>query len=203
MFTLILASGSPRRKEILEQCKIEYKVIVSEVEEKISSSEPAEAAKELAFQKADDVAGKLETEGEYIVLGADTIVVLEDDILGKPLNEKDAFFMLKRIQNNTHAVYTGVAVMVIRDGKVVQTISFASETKVSVSELTEDEISEYISTGEPMDKAGAYAIQGIFAKYVKKIEGNYNNVVGLPISDIYEMLKSQGINLDKREFCQN
>lgn len=195
MYQYILASGSPRRKEILEQCGVHFVVEKSEVEENTTKTEPDEVVKELSFIKAMDVAEKTKEE-TCIVIGADTIVANGSVILGKPRDRQDAFQMVQSIQGHAHSVYTGVA-LIIKDGEKKKVISFYEETKVEIADMTEEEIKEYVETGEPDDKAGAYAIQGIFANFVKGIQGDYYNVVGLPIARIYAELKKIGIDLKK------
>jgi len=198
MYQCILASGSPRRKEILEQCGVSFLVKKSDVEEEITKAEPGEAVKELSLLKARDVAGKV-TEEKCIIIGADTIVANDSKILGKPADEKDAFQMLKSIQGKMHSVYTGVA-LIIKNGKEQTELSFFEETKVEIMPMTDEEIKEYVKGGEPMDKAGSYAIQGEFAIYVKKMEGDYYNVVGLPIARIRSELKK--VKLDLKKDCK-
>ncbi|MGM9988633.1 MAG: Maf family protein [Bacillaceae bacterium] len=180
--TLILASGSPRRKELLQQADIPFSIVVSKIEEIVDNSlPPEEIVKSLAYQKAADVAKDY---ADHVVLGADTIVVYETTILGKPTSKEDAFRMLKLLSGNTHYVMTGVALVCNDD---VHT--FAVTTKVTFWELTDDEIWSYIETNEPMDKAGSYGIQGKGCVLVKEIEGDYFSVVGLPISKVNQALK--------------
>lgn len=185
MNKIILASASPRRKELLEQIGLPFTVAVSSVEEVITKTVPQEVVMELSAQKAMDV--KKQQKEDCIVIGADTIVVYDDgnggNILGKPKSEEEAFEMLNRLQGNVHQVYTGVTLCF---GEEV--MSFYECTKVYVYEMTKEQIQEYIKTGEPMDKAGAYGIQGRFAAFVKGIEGDYNNVVGLPVGRVYQEL---------------
>ena len=190
MSRIILASGSPRRKELLNQIGIEFEVITSTCEENAKAELPGELVKILSMTKAADVAGKIEKEADddVLIIGADTVVVCNGEILGKPKNEQDAFDMLKKLQGKTHSVFTGVTLISLRSGKELFH-SFDAETKVKVSLMNDDEIRNYISSGEPMDKAGAYGIQGVFAKYIEGIEGDYYNVVGLPISRLYQELK--------------
>ena len=190
MSRIILASGSPRRKELLNQIGIEFEVITSTCEENARAELPGELVKILSMTKAADVAGKIEKEADddVLIIGADTVVVCNGEILGKPKNEQDAFDMLKKLQGKTHSVFTGVTLISLRYGKELFH-SFDAETKVKVSLMNDDEIRNYISSGEPMDKAGAYGIQGVFAKYIEGIEGDYYNVVGLPISRLYQELK--------------
>ncbi len=188
MDKIVLASASPRRRELLTQIGIEFVVQPSTVEEKISSDDPVIVVQDLSRQKAWDVAEKRrKTDGEEAwVLGADTIVVYQGKILGKPKNEEDAKNMLTMLQGNSHSVYTGVTL--IRKDRI---LTFAEETKVTMYPMTEKEISWYIHTGEPMDKAGAYGIQGLCARFIKEIQGDYNNVVGLPVGRIYQELKKE------------
>ncbi|MDO4616747.1 MAG: Maf family protein [Lachnospiraceae bacterium] len=187
MKKIILASGSPRRKELLEQIGLQPVVIKSTVEEIITKTAPDEMVMELSSQKCLDVAQSIKEEA--VILGADTIVVKDGEILGKPDSEDDAISMLRSLQGRSHQVYTGVTLAWINDGEVSRTKTFAVCTEVTVSPMTEEEIRAYVATGDPMDKAGAYGIQGIFAKHVEKIHGDYNNVVGLPVAAVYEALK--------------
>lgn len=190
MKKVILASGSPRRKELLSQIGVSFEVLPSTKEEVRTSSEPHKLVEELSYQKAMDVAGQCE-EGK-LVIGADTLVTFENQVMGKPADEEQAAEMLRALSGHAHQVYTGVTV-VIRDGEDYEYITFHEKTDVYVYDLTEADIREYIASGEPMDKAGAYAIQGIFAKYIKGICGDYNNVVGLPIGRLYQELKRRGL----------
>ena len=186
MKRIILASASPRRKDLLEQIGLTFEVTVSNVPEVITKSEPSEVVEELSAQKAKAAAQAQMKEGAAIVIGADTIVCQDGKIMGKPKDKEDAAKMLKRLAGNTHSVFTGVTV--IEDGVTVRT--FSCETKVRVYPMTEQEIWDYIETGEPMDKAGAYGIQGRFAAWIEGIEGDYNNVVGLPVSALWQVLKA-------------
>lgn len=192
---IILASNSPRRKELLKQAGFIFTVIPSNVEEVITETEPKEIVKELSGQKAKNIFDNLskESAANSLILGADTVVAWENEkgmfsILGKPKDKEDAFAMLKNLQGKTHFVYTGVTLIWQEDGQV-QKESFAVETKVTFYPMSETEIKDYIETGEPMDKAGAYGIQGKGAVYVKEIAGDYNNVVGLPLSALYQRMK--------------
>lgn len=186
----VLASGSPRRKELLTQVGIRFEVMASSIEEKVTGSVPSEVVCELSGQKACDVFSK--TEGDVVVIGADTVVSVDGCILGKPHNEEHAAEMLRSISAKSHSVFTGVT-LCIRRNSVEEMITFAEETKVFVEELTENDIARYIATGEPMDKAGAYGIQGKFAAYVRGIEGDYNNVVGLPVGRVCKVLREKDI----------
>lgn len=183
---LILASQSPRRRELLEQIGIEFTVQPSTVEEKITETDPRKVVQELAHQKAEDVAASV---SEGTVLGADTIVVLDGKIMGKPKSRKHAVEMLQSLQGRTHSVFTGVAL--IRKGAgSEQTLQFAEETQVTMYPMSREEIENYVDTKEPMDKAGAYGIQGRCAAFIERISGDYNNVVGLPVARIYQELKN-------------
>lgn len=196
MKKIILGSASPRRIELLSQIGLEFEVVISHKEECYKSTVPEEIVKELALMKAENAASELEDRGglnDTVVIGADTIVVLDHQILGKPKDEKDAYQMLINLQGRVHQVYTGAAILDFgHDGKRDVCVH-AVETKVYVHEMDRQEILSYINTGEPMDKAGAYGIQGKFAAYIDKIEGDYYNVVGLPVSYVYQQLKKIGI----------
>ena len=185
---LILASGSPRRKELLEQIGFTPVVIPSDVEEVITCTEPDRIVEELSLQKCQSVAAK--QTGDAMVLGADTVVALDGKILGKPGSEEGAAQMLRLLSGKEHQVYTGVTLIAVRDGKEAARRTFSCGTRVFVAELKEEEIRDYIATGEPMDKAGAYGIQGYFARYIPKIIGDYANVVGLPVARVYEEWKA-------------
>ena len=179
---LVLASASPRRQELLRNAGIEFEVQPAHI---LEDPLPREAAKDcaerLARQKALAVAQKRPKD---IVLGADTVVVVDGQLLGKPSDAADAVRMLRLLSGREHQVITGVCLVV--DGKP----SVASETTiVTVSELTDQDIAEYVATGEPMDKAGGYAIQGIASRWIPRIEGDYSNVVGLPVALLWRMLR--------------
>lgn len=189
MEKIVLASGSPRRKELMEQAGIPFVVQVSECEEKITSQKPEEVVLELSHQKACAVADEMER--ETIVVGADTVVALDGIIMGKPQDREDAFQMLKKLQGRTHHVWTGVTILECRGKEIYGKESFARKTEVEMYPMEEEEIWDYINTGEPMDKAGAYAIQGKALVFVKEIRGDYYNVVGLPIAELYQRLKKK------------
>lgn len=173
---IILASASPRRRELLTLAGIEYEVIPSECEEILPDEiTPEEAVKELARQKAEDV---FEKHQNCMIIAADTVVALGNTILGKPKNEDDAFNMLSSLSGKSHTVYTGVCIKTNE-----KTDIFHVATDVEFYELTEEEIKDYIATGEPMDKAGAYGIQGKGFILAKGIHGDYFNVVGLPLAE--------------------
>ncbi len=197
MYKIVLASKSPRRSELLSQIGLSFEVRVSDKEEVVTSNVPGEVVKELSCQKATDVKEMYVSCGssdKFIVIGADTVVAVDDKILGKPKNKEDAFGMLKLLSGRSHDVFTGVT-LIINDGRSERVDTFFVQTKVYMYENSEKELMDYIATGEPDDKAGAYGIQGIGAKLVEKIEGDYNNVVGLPVSAIYKKLTELGIGV--------
>jgi septum formation protein len=178
---LILASASPRRRELLTQANISFIAQPADIDETHRAGESPEAfTQRLAREKAEAVFAK---DRSATVLGADTVVVCDAEILGKPADEADAARMLKKLSGRDHRVITGIA-LVSPSG----TQTHAETTTVSMREISEEEISSYIATGEPMDKAGAYAIQGIAAKFITQIDGDYNNVVGLPVKRVQQML---------------
>lgn len=187
---IILASKSPRRKYLLEQINLKFDVIASSVleytEEELT---PAEFAEKMALSKASDVARSV---NNALIIGADTIVVHDDEILGKPVDDEDAKKLLKRLSGHTHNVYTGVALLrTDQEGELEHSITFYSKTNVVFAKLDEKEIEEYIKSGSPMDKAGAYGIQDDWGSlFVKRIDGDYYNVVGFPLQKFYTMMKS-------------
>lgn len=191
---IIIASGSPRRKEILHNAGYEFEIIKSEKEEIITKTIPADVVKELSIVKAKDVEKKVSDNEDYMIIGADTVVSVDNQILGKPHSRDDAYNMISGLAGREHRVYTGVTV-IINENNVKKELVFAAETKVRVADMSEREIQEYISLDEPYDKAGAYAIQGRFAKYITSIEGEYNNVVGFPIATFHKTLKENDILL--------
>lgn len=186
---IILASASPRRKELLEQIGLEFEIKVSHVQESMTATEPGKIVEELSEQKARAVLESLENEKDVLVIGADTIVAFGNSILGKPSSVKHAAEMLEWLSGNTHEVYTGVTVYYRVSEGVLSCKTFHEMTKVSFYPMTEGEISEYVATKDCMDKAGAYGIQGFCARYIKGIEGDYNNVVGLPVGRLYQEIK--------------
>ena len=215
---IILASASPRRRELLTQIGLDFEVVVSETEEKITSTKPAKVVEELSAQKAEAVWEKLrsmtasqgsvtnaerldegsevfepeQTSGETtmtdtLVLGADTVVACDGKILGKPADSEAAAAMLTMLQGRGHEVYTGVTILYEENGER-KTLTFHEKTTVHFYPMTDAQIREYVATGDPMDKAGAYGIQGFCARYIRGIEGDYNNVVGLPVGRVYQEL---------------
>lgn len=187
MKKIILASGSPRRRELLTQIGIDFDVVTSNAEEIITKTYPQDIVCELSCLKAKAVYDMLKEPQKDIdnsvIIGADTIVCCDGEILGKPADNDDAYRMIKKISGGVHQVYTGVTF--IYKGNVK---NFSEKTDVSVYDMSETEINRYIQTGEAIDKAGAYGIQGAFAAYVKGINGDYNNVVGLPVAKLYHEL---------------
>lgn len=176
---IILASASPRRKEILELADLKFDVMPSDAQEITTKTAPNEVVMELASIKAKDIYKK--SEKQSMIVGADTVVAYQGQILGKPTDEADAKRMLTMLSGQTHEVYTGVCI--IEDGK---TKTFYEETKVTFYEISDEQIDRYIKTGEPMDKAGSYGIQGKAAVFIKGIEGDYYNVVGFPIARFFQ-----------------
>ncbi len=182
---LILASASPRRQELLRNAGISFTVEVANIPEiPLAGESPQACAMRLAAEKARTVSQQQSNE---FVLGADTIVVVDGEILGKPRDEKDAARMLRLLSNKTHEVITGVCLHGgFEDSRYERTL-------VSVSALSDEDIRQYVATREPMDKAGAYAIQGIASRWIHKIEGDYFNVVGLPVALVYRMLREHQV----------
>ena len=195
----ILASASPRRKELLEQIGMEFEIRVSDVEEDTDETAPERYVMELSAIKAEDVAGKIPVmydargiDQDYVVIGSDTVVAIGDQILGKPADREDAGRMLRMLSGNTHQVYTGVTLIMFRDGRIEKK-TFYEKTDVVFYEMSDADIEEYLNADESMDKAGAYAIQGRCGAYIKEIHGEYASVVGLPIARICQELKRSGI----------
>lgn len=190
MDKLVLASASPRRRELMSLLGVPFEIIVSNVVEVIDKLlPPEEMVKDLALQKARAVVDNLD---QGLVIGADTIVVIAAKIMGKPANEEEAFTMLKELSGQEHQVYTGIALV----DKVSGEQEVAAEvTMVKFKELTDGEIRAYLATGEPFDKAGAYAIQGRAAVFIEGIKGDYNNVVGLPVYRLAQLLKRFNVEI--------
>lgn len=198
MGQIILASASPRRKELLEQIGISFEICPAKGEERITKSVPHEVVEELASQKAVEVASmvrtyeethqELVTPSDLMVIGADTIVSCGGQILGKPKDEHDASRMLKLLSGGTHQVYTGVSIVLLdASGKAGQ-VTFHEKTDVTMRAMSEEEIRRYVATGEPMDKAGAYGVQSLGALLVERIDGDFYNVMGLPVEKLGQCL---------------
>ena len=199
MRKIVLASASPRRRELLSQVGITFEVKPASGEERITSTEPSKVVEELSSQKAMFTAHALEKEqaddlADILIIGADTIVSYEGKILGKPSDPEAAVKMLSMLQGNTHQVYTGVTVLV-REEENWKVHTFHECTDVIFYPVTKEEIAEYVNSKDPMDKAGSYGIQGAWGAYVKGIRGDYNNVVGLPVARLIYETKKLGINL--------
>lgn len=180
---IILASQSPRRLDLLRQIGIEPVVDPSTLPESVETEDPAELVQSLSVQKAVDVASRHAPED--IVIGADTVVSVDGRILGKPHSHEEAAAMIRLLAGRTHQVYTGVTL--VSSGRLSV---FCERTDVHVAQMSEDEIRDYAYSSEPMDKAGAYGIQGGFARFISRIEGDYANVVGLPVARLYQELKT-------------
>ena len=191
---LILASASPRRAAILENAGIRFERVVVEIDETLAAGESAEAGVvRLAEEKARRAAANVR--GPAIIIGADTLVVLDGEVMGKPVTEEDARRMLRRLSGQTHRVVTGVAALRMPEGDLRQAVE---TTAVTFAALSGQEIEAYVATGEPMDKAGAYGIQERGGRLVTRIEGCYFNVAGLPLARLWGMLRESGWEPDTR-----
>ncbi|TCP28971.1 septum formation protein [Scopulibacillus darangshiensis] len=192
--TLILASSSPRRRELIRTLGMPVEIRKNDVDETISADfPPRKIVEELSMRKAKAAFESIQIEGEHsVVIGSDTIVVHEGTVLGKPKSAEDAFQMLKRLQGETHEVFSGIACIQAPTGRVKVAHHM---TQVTMKPLQHDQIHRYIASGEPMDKAGAYAIQGLGATFVEKITGDYFAVVGLPLSLLSDMLSDLEIHV--------
>lgn len=179
---IILASASPRRKDILSELGVSFTVITADTDENCAQSDPCMFVRELAERKGMAVYKKLSAEQDAVIISADTVVYCDGEILGKPKDEADAVRMITNLSGKEHSVISGVAITV---GE--KTVSAACVTRVRVSDIPPQKIAEYVATGEPMDKAGAYAIQGRFSVWIDSIDGCYFNVVGLPTSTLNKL----------------
>lgn len=208
---LVLASGSQRRRELLTMCGYDYEIIVSNADETIDENDPESFVCALSFRKAKEVFDRLFAAGrrDFAVIGSDTVVAFQKDgetkpvIIGKPKDAKDAVRILSMLSGKTHRVFTGVSVIAdipdenaaaqcsIRKKAEIQTE--CSITEVTFETLSPDEIADYVNSGDPLDKAGSYGIQGPFGMFVREIRGNYFTVIGMPIPVLYKMLKKIGI----------
>lgn len=210
---VILASQSPRRRALLQQLDIEFLVCPAVGEERSNATVPQEYVCDLASAKAQEIAENLSIDEmncradmtspwssdlPVLIIGADTIVARGTEILGKPVDEEDALRMLHMLQGTTHQVYTGVALFLVQDGRVQRKKTFYEKTDVTFYNVSQEEMEAYVATGDPMDKAGAYGIQSGAARFIQKIHGDYNNVVGLPIARLYQELK--GLEMDAAEW---
>lgn len=220
---LVLASGSQRRRELLTMCGYDYEIIVSNADETIDESDPESFVRALSFRKAKEVFDRLSAAGrrDFAVIGSDTVVAFQKEggtkpvIIGKPKDAKDAVRILSMLSGKTHRVFTGVSVIAdipdenataqcsIRKKEEIQTECSIQEkaeiqtecsiTEVTFETLSPDEIADYVNSGDPLDKAGSYGIQGSFGMFVREIRGNYFTVIGMPIPVLYKMLKKIGI----------
>ena len=194
MKNIILASASPRRKEILERTGLDFTVCKSDYEEDLDLPlRPRELARFLSRKKAEAVAHKYK---DALVIAADTFIVFKDNLLGKPHTDKEALKMLKMLNGKAHSVVTGFTILDTANSKK---LSRTAETKVYFKKLGKDEITAYVKSGEPLDKAGAYAVQGLGAVFVEKIEGDFFNVMGLPLCALAEGLKKFGVHVLKKQ----
>lgn len=188
---VILASQSPRRAALMDLIKIDFEVLPSENEKKIQNgSNIEEQAIEVAYEKALNVYNN--TQGDRAIIGADTIVVKDNKVYGKPKDRDDAIRMLKELEGEYHSVYTSLAIL-IEDHEKTEEYKDIVKTIIKVKDMTDEEIYEYVDNERPYDKAGAYAIQSCFCRYIEKIEGNYMSVIGLPVDKVYEVLKEHEV----------
>lgn len=184
---VILASGSPRRKELMDMLGIDYEVIVSNADETLEDGlSLEEQSKRLGYIKAKAVFDELS--GDRIVIGSDTMVVKDGKIYGKPKDKQDAINMLNELKNDKHQVITSIAILIQKENKYEEYLD-CDITDVYISDISDKEIEEWLNTGKAYDKAGGYAVQEEFTKYIDKTDGNYTTVVGLPINKVYQILK--------------
>jgi septum formation protein len=194
--SLILASGSPRRRDLLSRLEVPFSTVPAEIAEKVRPGEaPRELAERLAREKAAAVAAQIGETPRRVVLGSDTIVVIGDEVLGKPRDGEHAFALLRKLVGRTHLVMTGVAVVESDTGL---TRSRVVESRVTLREADEAELREYVATGDSLDKAGAYALQGAGRRFVTDVEGSETNVIGLPLEETRAMLKDAGVEIPGR-----
>lgn len=185
---VILASGSPRRKELMDMLGIDYEVIVSNADETLEEGLSfEEQSKRLGYIKAKAVFD--ETSGDRIVIGSDTMVIKDGKLYGKPKDKQDAICMLNELKNDKHQVFTSLAILVQKGNEYKEYVN-CDITDVFVCDMTNEEIEKWLDSGEAYDKAGAYAIQSSFTKFIKKIDGNYDAVIGLPLNKVYNVLKN-------------
>ena len=196
----ILASKSPRRKEILENLGISFEIVTADTDEDSEITDPSELVRELSVRKGMAVAEELIRNNKIvestIVISSDTVVASEGEILGKPHDEADAKRMLRGLSGRAHSVFSGIALTLVEEGRVVKTAAATEETKVYFSAMDEDDIDFYVKNEQVYDKAGAYAIQGIASAFIEKIDGDYFNVVGLPVRRMFRLMAEEyGIKL--------
>lgn len=191
-YKIILASASPRRQELLSQIGLSFCVCPSCKEERVTQTQPEQIVQELSKQKAEDIFEQKKDTEALLVIGADTIVACDGQIMGKPADRADACRMLSKLQGRSHQVYTGVTVILQRTAdSAAEEFTFYECTEVDFYPMSEAQIEAYVATGEPMDKAGAYGIQGRCAAHIRGIRGDYNNVVGLPVGRLYQELHAR------------
>ena len=185
---IILASKSPRRKELMDLLKVNYEILVSDEEEVIDETlELKEKIKKIAYDKAVNVLNK--TIGDRIIISADTVVVKDDVIYGKPKTKSQAFEMISKLQNDKHQVITSVCILIKNKNQKLENYNIADISTVTINEMSQKEINNWLDSEQYIDKAGAYGIQTEFTKYIEKIDGNYNSIVGMPINFVYKILK--------------
>ena len=190
MMRIILASKSPRRKELLATIVDSFEIIPSNFDEKtIKEKNPAKLVELLSKSKGEDVFKRVQSNDDFIIISSDTLVFLNEELLGKPKTKEEAFTMLKKLQDNKHTVYTGLFVLINKNGKKKEILTH-SKTDVFFKKLTDKEILDYINSENTLDKAGAYAIQGKAKAFVNKIEGNIETVIGLDIEKLKEILNN-------------
>lgn len=188
-----LASASPRRLEIMEKLRIKVEVLVSNADENVETNDPVLMVQKLSYRKAKSVYDSLDKDEKgIVVIGADTVVSLDGHILGKPSDEEEAYNMLRSMSGRRHSVYTGVTVFFKDTDGMETSVTFHEETGVDFCDMSDTEINDYISTGDPMDKAGGYGVQSYAAPFISAINGDYYNVMGLPACRLYHELQKLG-----------
>ena len=198
---IILASNSPRRKELLHQIFDEFDVIKSNFDEdEVKEKDPEKLVQILSLKKAEEVFDRIQNkENELLIIGGDTLVYFNGQILGKPKDERDAFDTLKKLQDNKNVVYSAFTIILKKNDETIKETCL-SNSIVKMKSMSDEEIEEYIKTGEPMDKAGSYAVQGIGSKFIEKIQGSYSSVVGLDIEKLKDIIANiVGNGLDRPE----
>ena len=194
---IILASKSPRRREILQNLGIEFEIITADTDESSEIREPSELVSCLALRKGEAVARAIENDAENVekerilVISSDTLVAVDGEILGKPSDLSDAKRMLRKIKGRAHSVYSGIAITELVDGKINKSFASAERTDVYFADMSDGEIELYVNTEKVLDKAGAYAIQGVASAWIEKIDGDYFNVVGLPVRRLFKVLSEE------------
>lgn len=195
---IILASNSPRRKELLNQILDKFEVIKSDFnEDDIKEKNPENLVKMLSLKKAEAVFDKFK-DNELLVIGGDTLVYFDGQVLGKPKNEEDAYRTLKRLQNNKNEVYSAFTIILKKNNEIIKETSL-SKSIVTMRSMSDEQIKQYIKTREPMDKAGSYAVQGIGSKFIENIEGSYSSVVGLDVEKLKELLRNYNLYNKEKE----